>query len=189
MATDPLAKLKRAMELGSQRPTLWWEEAPEGDPLAALQALVKRGDARGEEQPVEGLLDLMAQARDLPAPQPWTAGQGDPLERLRALWQHPETSSVPATFTPSRPESSQPTQSSPTSAPDVASPSPVSPSLYVGDRAADALGAQVYRSLRERPLPGELRATAAAQLAAILSTRPGEDPELRAILDLLIFER
>lgn len=189
MATDPLAKLKRAMELGGQRPTLRWEEAAESDPLAALRALVQRGDARDDAPPFDALRELMARARELPEPQPWTGGQGDPLERLTALWRHPEAPAVPAGAATQTAAPPQTTQNSPANSTAAPSPSRAPRPARAESDIADALGEQVYRALSERPLPGDIRATAAARLAGILSARAGEDAELRAVLDLLIFER
>ncbi|TXD39138.1 hypothetical protein FRC98_01675 [Lujinxingia vulgaris] len=189
MATDPLARLERAIEVGGQRPTLRWEEVPESDPIARLQELIRRGDAKRDEPPVESLQELFASARELPEPEPWTSGQGDPLERLRALWREP---AAPATDTRSEmpvPEDARntgPTASS-ASQPGTSTSAPSSQNTSVST-LVDALGAQVYRSLRERPLPGEVRAELAARIAALLDARQ-DDPELRDLLDLVIFGR
>ncbi|WP_146974132.1 hypothetical protein [Lujinxingia vulgaris] len=189
MATDPLARLERAMEVGGQRPTLRWEEVPESDPIARLQALIQRGDAKREEPPVDSLQELLASARELPEPEPWTSGQGDPLERLRALWREPDAPATDTRFEMlAANDAGNIGSTAPSKSQTDASTFAPSSQKASASTPVDALGAQVYRSLRERPLPGEVRAELAARIAGLLDARQ-DDAELRTILDLLIFER
>lgn len=176
MAENPLKRLERALEVAGQRPTLWVEQVESTDAIAALRELIGRGDALLDTPAISELRARVDEARQLPEPSHWTAGEGDPLERLRGLWRD-----APSTPELSGADDVTGSQSAQASSP--AAPPPQPPS------ASTALGEQVFRELAARPLPGALRARAASELAAYLNAASGPEPELRGILNLLIFER
>ncbi|RAL24644.1 hypothetical protein DL240_00080 [Lujinxingia litoralis] len=182
MARDPLLRLERAMELAAQLPTLWLEPGPAGDPIQALAELVQQGSAAVEQAPLFEFGEWVAQAQRLPLPENVSPGAGDPLERLRAWWA-PVTGEASGESS-EREQGLQKLPNAPSGAKDKASERDI---LGAGPTAA--LGQQVWQELVGRDLPGEVRAEAAARLAAYLEQTVEAPAALREVFSLLVFER
>ena len=169
----PLSRLEALID---EAKTLRIDEVadpPGDDPIRGLEALIQkaRRDAQGEgARALQRLEDRIERARWLPEQDPYQSPER-PLEALKARARGEEPNA-----TNGREDEPPALQAAPISA---------GSSETTGRHAQ--LGEALEASLRQRPLPGPVRAEIAVRLAQILGDN--DDDRLQALWELVVFGR
>ncbi len=176
---DPLTNLEELVGRAEELVPVEIEDPGHDDPLQGIRALIDRARRESEGEGAKALRrleDRIERAKWIPEPEPYRRPEGDPLEVLEARMR------------------GEPVEDTP---PDTGGPSAEDGDRGAGRRRAGAvvdeaggrhreLGAALERSLRNRPLPGPVRAEVAGRLASLVEESDSE--ELRAIWELVVFE-
>lgn len=132
------------------------------------------------DEPLQSLLDAIAQARQIPELTPYEGGDGDPLARLRRTMRGEGELAEPELA------ESAASSANPASANQPGTNQPATSNSPSGDLDA-VVGREVLALLRSQPLDGSARAAAVELLAGQLDS---PDPQaLRDLLSLLVTGR
>ena len=189
-ADEPMEALTRLVEQAKSPQAATVEVPPYDDPMEVLEALIDR--AKHQEEGAGGealrkLRDRIERAHWIPAAEPYRRPEGDPLEVLEARARGEEPAATTAAPVDGGGIATPADSGGMAASGGAGGDAPATPGSSPTGERHSPMGRALESSLRDRALPGPVRAEVAARLATLMESDEG-DAELRAIWELVVFE-